>query len=179
MLTHLDWHSMFVPTVGLLEIFIRGTLVYWVLSILLRVMRRDAGGLGIADVLFIIIVADASQNAMASTYNSLTEGFVLIFTLIFWNYAFDWLSYRFPWFEKLLRPPALTLIKNGVVNHRNRRRELITMEELKGQLREHGIEHLSEVKLCRIEGDGHISVVEKYGGSQGGKSNRESPMLGG
>lgn len=160
-LLQIDWHSVFVPTVNLAEIFLRGTVVYLFLFFLLRIMRREAGALGISDLLVVVLIADAAQNAMASEYKSITEGVVLVATIAFWDYSLDWLSYRFPKIQRLLRPPPLLLIKDGRMMRQNMRKEMITEEELKGLLREEGIEDVAEVKKCYLEGDGHISVIKK------------------
>lgn len=158
-LFQIDWHAVFVPTVPLLEIILRGTLVYLLLFAIMRLLRRESGGLGIADVLVIVLIADASQNAMASDYKSITEGGVLVATIVFWDYALDFVAYRFPLFQRLVRPPALPLIKDGRMLRKNMRQEMITEEELMGKLRQQGIENVAGVKKCYLEGDGHISVV--------------------
>jgi uncharacterized membrane protein YcaP (DUF421 family) len=158
---HIDWHSLFVPSVSVVEIFLRGTLVYLFLFILLRILRREAGAIGISDLLVVVLIADAAQNAMASDYKSITEGVVLVSTIMFWDYFLDWLGYRFPRILRLLRPAPLLLIKDGRIQRRNLRLEMITEEELLGQLREQGIENVEEVKKSYLEGDGHISVIKK------------------
>jgi uncharacterized membrane protein YcaP (DUF421 family) len=57
--------------------------MYLFLFLLFRfVMRRDVGAIGIADVLLIVIIADASQNAIAGGYDSVTEGLVVVATLV-------------------------------------------------------------------------------------------------
>mgnify|MGYP000975267658 CR=1 FL=1 len=61
-LFQIDWRSVFVPSVGILEIIVRGTIIYLMLFVLLRVLRREAGSLGITDVLVIVLIADAAQN---------------------------------------------------------------------------------------------------------------------
>jgi uncharacterized membrane protein YcaP (DUF421 family) len=160
-LLQIDWHSVFVPTVNLGEIFLRGTAVYLFLFFLLRILRREAGALGISDLLVVVLIADAAQNAMASEYKSITEGVVLVATIAFWDYFLDWLGYRFPKIQRLLRPAPLLLIKNGRMLRQNMRKELISVEELKGLLREQGVEDVTEVKKCYLEGDGHISVIKK------------------
>jgi uncharacterized membrane protein YcaP (DUF421 family) len=136
--------------------------MYISLFILLRVvLKRQAGSLGMTDLLLITLIADASQNAMAGEYRSIPSGVVLVSTIIFWSYAFDWLSYRFPWFNRLTEPPPLPLIKNGKMLRRNMRRELITEDDLKSQLREQGLDDVEKVKEAYMESDGHISVVQK------------------
>jgi uncharacterized membrane protein YcaP (DUF421 family) len=159
-LFQIDWQAVFVPTVPLLEMVLRGTLVYLMLFIMLRVLRREAGGLGIADVLVIVLIADASQNAMANEYKSITEGAVLVATIAFWDYTLDFLGYHFPRFRRFVRPAPLPLIKAGKLLRKNMRQEMITEEELLGQLREQGVDSPSEVKKCFLEGDGRISVIK-------------------
>jgi uncharacterized membrane protein YcaP (DUF421 family) len=145
-----------------LEIVVRGTIVYLALFFLLRfILRREPGKVGIADMLLVVLIADAAQNAMATDSRSITEGLVLVATLIFWNYALDWLAYRFSWVRRLIEPAPLLLVKDGRLLHRNLRQEMITEEELRGQLRQHGIEDVGEVAEARIESDGHISVLTR------------------
>ncbi len=167
-LFQIDWNAVFIPTVSLLEIILRGTLVYLLLFAVLRLLRREAGGLGITDVLVIVLIADASQNAMGSEYKSITEGGILVGTIVFWDYTLDFLGYRFPRFQRLVRPAPLPLIKDGRMLHKNMRQEMITEEELLGQLRQQGVEHMAGVKKCYLEGDGRISVIaeETKGGGQ-------------
>ena len=175
-LFHVDWNSIFVPTVSLAEMFVRGTLTYLLLFFILRFLRRETGAIGIADLLVIVIIADAAQNAMAGEYKSITEGAVLVLTIAFWDYALDWLSYRFPTVRRIIRPVPLLLIKNGRMIKRNMRQEMITEEELLSQIREQGVESLSQVKKCYLEGDGHISIIaEESKGSKGQDSNKAAP----
>jgi uncharacterized membrane protein YcaP (DUF421 family) len=178
-LLQIDWSSAFVPTVSLLEIVLRGTLVYLLLFFVLRVLRREAGALGISDLLVVVLIADAAQNAMSSEYKSVTEGAVLVGTIIGWDFFLDWLGYRFPLIQRLLRPAPLPLVREGRALRRNMRKEMITMEELLSQLREQGVEDLSEVKECCLEGDGRISVIkyERGGGDEGGDKSKKAPAV--
>jgi uncharacterized membrane protein YcaP (DUF421 family) len=161
MFTHIDWHSLIFPDTAVLEIILRGSVMYLVLFTLLRiVLKRQSGTLGMGDLLLITLLADASQNAMAGEYKSVPDGIMLVGTIIFWNYALDWLSFKVPWFERLIELLPLLLVKQGKLLRRNMRSELITEAELRGQLREQGIEDVSKVKAAYIESDGRISVIE-------------------
>jgi uncharacterized membrane protein YcaP (DUF421 family) len=155
-----DWQAAFVPTVPLAEIVLRGTVMYLFLFALLRLMKRGSGKVGLADLLLVVVIADAAQNAMASEYKSITEGAVLVSTLVFWNYALDWLGDRFPRIQRLLHPPPVCLVKDGKMLRRNMRQELVSEDELMSQLRLQGAKELSEVKEARLEGNGEISVVK-------------------
>ena len=120
------------------EIFLRGTIIYLFLFFLLRMLRREAGAISISDLLVVVLIADAAQNARASEYKSITEGIVLVTTIVFWDYFLDWLGYRFPLLRPLVRPAPLLLIKDGHIQRRNLRQEMITEEELIEELREQG-----------------------------------------
>jgi uncharacterized membrane protein YcaP (DUF421 family) len=157
----IDWHSMFVPTVSLVELVIRGSALYLVIFGFMRVFRREAGALSMADLLVVVLVADAAQNAMASDYHSITEGVVLVATIFGWNLGLDYLSFRFPAVRRLISPKPLLLIKDGQVDRQHLRSELITIGELRELLREHGVEHFSEVKRAYLEPDGHVSVITR------------------
>lgn len=160
-LLKIDWTSIFVPSTSIIEIILRGTAVYLFLFIILRFLRRGAGAIGISDLLVVVLIADAAQNAMSANYRSITEGVVLVSTIIAWDYLFDWLGFRFPALNEILRPRALLLIKHGRVQARNLRQEMISEEELLGELREQGVENIKDVKYSYMESNGHISVVKK------------------
>lgn len=58
--------------------------------------NRQIAAMGIADLLVVILFANAAQNAMSSDYTAITDGIILVLTIIFWNYLLNWLSYKFP-----------------------------------------------------------------------------------
>jgi uncharacterized membrane protein YcaP (DUF421 family) len=158
---NIDWKALFLPDIPLIEIVLRGSIMYLSLFILLRIiLKRQSGTLGITDLLLITLLADASQNGMAGEYKSIPNGILLVATIIFWNFALDWLSYKSPILQRLIEPPPLLLVKNGQLLRRNMRKELVTDEELMVQLREQGVSDISKVKEAYMESDGHISVVE-------------------
>ncbi len=172
----IDWREIFVPQASLAGVIVRGTLTYLLLFLILRFfLKRQTGVIGTADLLVVVLVADAAQNAMASEYKSVTEGAILVGTIVAWDYFLDWAGYKFPALRRLLRPAALPLVVDGRMLRHNMRRELITEEELMSQLREQGVESLDEVKKSCLEGDGHISVIKKES-NDGGTPDR--PTLG-
>ncbi len=169
-----DWSQVFVPGRPV-ELILRGSLMYLALFALLRiVLKREAGSVGITDLLVIVLIADAAQNALAGNYTSLPDGLLLVGTIVFWSYALDWLGYRFPPFQRVVRPQPLPLIKDGRPLRHNLRHELITEEELLSQLRLQGCDDLTMVKTAHLEGDGRISVVRRDGTETGGALERQS-----
>ncbi len=159
---NLDWHGIFAPSVPFLEIVLRGSIVYLVLFILLRLtFRRIGGTIGLGDVLMIALVAAAAQNAIAREHHSITDGLILIATIAFWNYALDWLGQHVPVIQRFYHPPPLLLVKNGRFLYKNMRQELITEDELMTHLRRAGTPDLADVAEAHMEGDGSITVISR------------------
>ena len=158
-LTAIDWHGIFVPSGNIVELIIRISLMYLFIIAGFRVFRRDAGSLSVSDLLVVVLIADAAQNGMAGEYRSLTEGAVAVGTIFGWNYALDWLAFRSRVAYWLLHPPPLLLVRNGAIQYRNLRAQLITTTDLREQLREQGVDDLTQVRRCSLESDGRISVI--------------------
>ncbi|HEX2197789.1 MAG TPA: YetF domain-containing protein [Burkholderiales bacterium] len=158
----MDWSELFGLSVSPWELIVRGSAMYLFLFVLFRVVvKRRVGSVGMADILILVIVADAAQNGMAGEYRSITDGFILVATLIAWNMSIDWLTYRFPALQNVLEPPPLLLIDNGRVLWRHLRQELISQGELETKLREHGITDPRDVAKAYIESDGQVTVLKK------------------
>src|SRR5688500_17502440 len=125
MLGTFDWRQLFVPTGNPLELVLRASVMYLLILAGFRVFRRDAGSLSVSDLLVVVLIADAAQNGMAGEYKSLTEGAIVVATIFAWNYVLDWLAYRSRFVYWLLHPPSLLLIRNGQIQFRNLRSQLI------------------------------------------------------
>jgi uncharacterized membrane protein YcaP (DUF421 family) len=156
-----NWQQTFGLTVPIAETLVRGTVVYLVLFAMLVKFRRGAGTVGVGDLLLIVLLADAAQNAMANEYKSVSDGIVLLSTLVFWNVFIDWLATKWKWLENTLNKPLFTLIRDGVLLREELRRAVMTQSELMAHLREKGIENIEEVRIAQMEGDGKISVIPK------------------
>lgn len=159
-----DLLELFAREYPIWHMVLRGSFVYWFLLIVFRfVLRRDVGSMGVADLLFVVLVADAASNAMQGEYRSIGDGVVLLSTLIGWNFALDWASYRSPRVARWMEPPAEVLVRHGRLNRKALQREMITVEELQAKLREEGVEALSEIRIARLESDGQLSISRVSG----------------
>lgn len=144
-----------------LEIAIRGTLMYWFLFCIFRfVLRRDTASAGITDILFVVLLGDAAQNAMIGDGQTVADGAALILTLVFWNYLLDYLGFHFAPVARLTEAPRVTLVRHGRLQHRSMRREHLTEQEIRTKLRGEGLENLTEVKAMYLESDGSVSVLK-------------------
>jgi len=138
MLSQPDWSGMFSPSLSLFEMFIRGTIMYLFIFVLLRLVRRETGSITVADVLILVLVADAAQNGMAGEYTSVTEGALLVGTIVFWSVFIDWLGYHVPIVRKFLHPQPIELVREGRPLRGNMRKNFITQDELMTAIRTAG-----------------------------------------
>jgi uncharacterized membrane protein YcaP (DUF421 family) len=157
----IDWPTLLIPTHSLLEIALRGTVMYIAIFLVFRFLLRQSGGIGIADLLVVVLIADAAQNAFSREYKSITEGLLLVSTIVLWDFALDWLGYRTRFFGWLTHRPPLALIENGKLLRHNMRREMITRDELESLARKNGLRSLDEVTTACLEDNGEISLVER------------------
>jgi uncharacterized membrane protein YcaP (DUF421 family) len=175
----MNFSEIFSMQVPAAELFVRGTLMYWFIFLMFRfILRREAGGIGMADLLLVVLIADAAQNAMAGEYKTVPEGCVLVATLMGWNFLMDWAGYRFAAVRKLLEPRPLLLIQQGRFLWRNMRREYVTREDVEGELRKKGIGSVEEVERAYLEGDGSFSAVARQPRAAGLPSTRSTPGAG-
>ncbi|CAN7751207.1 DUF421 domain-containing protein [Cupriavidus necator] len=156
-----DWRDALLFTISPIEIIMRGSLMYWSLFLLFRfVVRRDIGSLGIADLLVIVIVADAAQSGMAGKSESVADAVLLVVTLIAWNRLIDLLAYHVHAFQRFAEPKKVLLVRNGIKLRENMRRESITDDELEAKYREEGVDSIDDVKALYLEADGKVSVIK-------------------
>jgi uncharacterized membrane protein YcaP (DUF421 family) len=156
------WDDLFVPDMGLLESFLRGTLVYFAVLILFRVFpRRQVGAVGLTDVLLVVLVSECVSQALTDKSSSVTNGIVAVSALLFWNLVLDWAGHRWPRFQRLLEPKPLPLIRDGELQRKNLEKERISEDELLSHLRQKGIDDVARVKSAHMEPEGKISVVPK------------------
>ena len=170
-----DWRSIFAIDVPILELVVRGSLMYIAVFLLLRTtMRRTAGQLTMLEIVIILLIAGGASDAMTGGTTSVTGSLVLISTIVAWNYALNFVGYTFPLIERLIAPAPLPVVREGRLLRRNMRRELLTERELFVQLREQGIEDIAHVKAAYVEGDGLVSVIrhddEHRPNAEGGRS---------
>ena len=158
----MNWSEIFGFSVSPLEIVVRGTAMYLFLFVLFRVVvKRRIGAVGVADILVLVIVADAAQNGMAGEYRSVTEGCLLVGIIVGWDLLIDWLAFRIPALQRILEPPPLLLIDHGRILWRNLRKELVSEMELQSKLREHGVTDPHDVEKAYMEPNGEVSVIKK------------------
>lgn len=173
-----DWDALFNSSVPLLEIFVRGTVTFLVLTILMRLAgQRETGGLGITDVLIVVLVADAASAGLTGNMSSIPDSVVLVSTILFWSVALDAISYRWPRLGGILKAKPRMLIENGKLNRHVMHRELMSYDEVLSQLRLHGLTNLSQVKHAYLEPNGMVSIIANDDHQENEQPDDEDPQV--
>ena len=148
-----SWHT-------LLDVALRTSVVYFALLIGLRLTgTRQLGQMSTFDLVLLLIIANAVQNAMVGPDTSLAGGLVAAGVLIAWHRVIDWWRLRSRGISKLLTGEGIMLIHAGRILEEHCVRAGITHDELRQALREHGVASVQDVMLAVLEPDGAISVV--------------------
>lgn len=159
-----DIAKAFTPDVSVLELVVRGTIMYFAIFLLLRVILRGrTSAVTMSDLIVMVLIADAAQNAMSANYQSITDGVVLVATIVACSFLVDWLAFRFPIVRGFVHPERTTLVMDGRVLRKALEAELMTEGELMTQLRLHEIENLEDAKAVYLEGNGEVSVIKRAG----------------
>jgi uncharacterized membrane protein YcaP (DUF421 family) len=143
-----------------IEIFLRTAIVYLVILLALRLAgKREIGQMTVFDLVVLLLIANAVQNAMVGSDTSLLGGLLAAVTLLVMNALIALLRLRSTRLRHLVEGTPTVLVLHGEVIPEHLRREGIDEETLQASFREHGIEEVNDVDMAVLEIDGSISVV--------------------
>jgi len=144
------------------KIVLSSVSVYIFIVVAIRLFgKNELAQLSVIDLVFILLISNAVQNAMVGTDSSLGGGIVAATSLFIVNYLFKRIMYHFPKFNKLIQGEPLLLIYNGKINLKNVNKAKISMDEIMEAIREHGVAVVEQVDLAILEVDGNISVMSQ------------------
>ena len=127
---------------GLLIIIGKSSLIYVFIVGAIRLFgKKELAQLSVIDLVFILLISNAVQNAMVGNDNSLMGGIAAALGLFIVNYIFKVISFRSSAFSKALQGEAIMLVYEGKMLDKNLEKAMITQEEVNAAIREHGVEH--------------------------------------
>jgi uncharacterized membrane protein YcaP (DUF421 family) len=157
-------HRLWTPDFPWWEFVLRGFIVYIFVLILLRITgKRQVGQLAPFDLVLLLILSNAVQNAMNGGDNSILGGAISAVTLVVLNYFVGYLTYRSKTFEAIIEGRPIMLIHDGCVNHRAMHCVRMTTHELNSSLRAAGVAGPHEVMIAILENSGQVTVIPKHG----------------
>ena len=155
-------HNIFHLQLPLVEKILRPVIVYLFLIVFLRIFgKRELAQLNPFDLVVLLSLSNTVQNAMIGDDNSVTGGVVGALSLLAINWVLMWVLYRAPKMTAVLEGQPSTLIRNGVVDEAELKKESLTHEELISVLNKNGFNDPEDVETCVLEPNGTFFVVGK------------------
>lgn len=144
----------------LLDIALRSTAVYVFMLVAIRLTgKKELSQLNTTDVVLILLISNAVQNAMVGSDSSLLGGLVAAAMLFILNYILKKFLFKNKRLRHLIFDKPQVLIHDGKLDFDMLSKLDISDEELSEAMREHGVDHYRDVKLAMLEVDGNISII--------------------
>lgn len=151
----------------ILEVVLRSVAVYLFILLAIRLFgKKELAQLSVIDLVFILLISNAVQNAMVGSDTSLLGGLVAALALFVTNFVFKKLLFKSQKMSELIQGKSILLVYEGNLLQENLKSAEITIEEIEAAAREHGVEQISQVKLAILEVDGNISIVSSDFGNK-------------
>jgi len=143
-----------------LNVIFSSAVVYIFITIAIRIFgKKELAQLSVLDIVFVLLISNAVQNAMVGSDTSLLGGLIAACTLFLLNFIFKYLLFRSEKLTHLMEGEPVILVSDGKVNDNNLRKMQITTNELLEAIHEHGVHSIKDVNLAILEVDGNISIL--------------------
>jgi uncharacterized membrane protein YcaP (DUF421 family) len=143
-----------------LQIVVRSLLVYIGVLVGLRLMgKRELGQMTVFDLVVILLIANAVQNAMVGSDVSVQGGLLAAAVLLAINRVVAALRVHSGVWGRLVEGTPTVLVQEGQFLEAGLRKEGLERQQVVMAMREHGIDSIEQVKLAILETDGAISIV--------------------
>lgn len=146
----------------ILDVVVRSLCVYLFMVVAIRLFgKNQLSQLNAGDVVLLLLISNAVQNAMVGQDTSLQGGLIAALVLFVANFIVKRLMFSNRKFESFLEDDPVILIRDGVIDEKALDEVKITKDELQEAIREHGVDGIKNVKLSILEVDGNISVISE------------------
>lgn len=156
----------------MLTIFIRTVIIYFILTVIMRMMgKRQLGELDVGELVITIILSEIATNPISNPERPMLEAIVPIITLASLEILMSALILKVPFFKSILSSKPAVLVSRGIIDFKAMKKVRISLEELVSQVRQNGIYDLNEVDYAILEENGKMSVIPKNANRQPDKSD--------
>lgn len=160
------------------SVIIQTITVYLLLVVSLRLSgRRELTQLSVLDLVFILLISNALQNAMVGSRQDFIGGLLAAAALFVVNIILKKILFRYGKLQKLVEGESITLIYKGVIQYQNLEKAQISQAELEAAAREHGIDSLEKVDLAVLETDGNVSIMSQEFTHESSHKRRKNKSL--
>lgn len=146
-----------------MDTVIRAVVVYLMLLVIFRIAgKRSLAQITTFDLVLTLIISEAIQQALIDDDNSMTNGMLLVVTLVGLNIVFTEVKQHLPRVEKILDGAPVVIVEDGTLLRDRMDRERVDEGDILGAAREfQGLARLDQIAYAVVEQSGHITVVPK------------------
>lgn len=146
-----------------MDAIIRGAVVYLFLLALFRLTgQRSLAQITVFDFVLLLIISEASQQALIGNDNSMTHGALVVMTLVALNVALSLMKQRWPRVDKLLDDVPLVLVDDGRLLHKRMDKVRVGEDDILEAARAcQGLERLDQIKYAVLERNGEITIIPR------------------
>lgn len=139
----------------------RAVAIYLALMVLFKIAgRRSLADLTTFDFLLLLIIGEATQQALLGDDFSLTNALLVIITLISVDVGLSLLKQRSPRIARLIDGGPTIIVENGqLLRERMRKARLVEADILEAARFSQGLETIEQIKFAIIERNGKISII--------------------
>ncbi|WP_277966358.1 DUF421 domain-containing protein [Pantoea trifolii] len=146
-----------------METILRAAGIYVVLLVVFRIAgRRALLQMTSFDLILLLIISEATQQALLGDDFSVTGAALTIITLIVLDIILGFIKKRTRWADYMLDGSAVILVEYGMPMEDKMKKTGITLDDIMVSARTNqGIDELSRIKFAILEKNGHISVISR------------------
>ena len=143
------------------SVVFRALLVYVLLFIILRMAgKRTLGEMTAFDLVLLLIISEAVQNALLNGDHSITGSMLVVLTLVFTDVMVSLGTNQYRFFDSVINGIPLIILENGKpLRDRMRKARLQEDDILEAARKTQGLERMEQIKYAVLETDGSISII--------------------
>ncbi len=144
-----------------MDAVIRGALMYGFIALVFRLAgKRTISEVTTFDFVLLLIVSEATQQALLGDDFSITNAAIVVTTLVAMDIGLSYMKQRVRWLDRWLEGKPLVIVKDGRLLRDRMARERIDEDDiLEAARKNQGLERLDQIKLAVLEKSGGISIV--------------------
>lgn len=151
-----------------MDTVLRTFAIYLIILVLLRLTgKRALAQVTTLDLILLLVISEATQQALLGDDNSVTTAGIVITALVFFDRTADYLQYRFKGVSRLIEGVPVLLVEHGKPLENRLRKEHMTIEDLLTAARaKQGLLRMEQIEFAILESSGGISIVPAANGPQ-------------
>lgn len=145
-----------------LNTVLNSAIIYIFIIVGLRFLgKKELGQLSVADLVVIMLISEVVGDVMRASDDSLSGALIGVATIMILNKIIEWWTYKSKRLRQFLEGNPVILIRHGILNKKEMKKNKITTSDMEQVGREHGIADISKITLAILEVDGKISILKE------------------